>query len=182
MSAARPLASPKAWGARHESTALNDRGEIAGVESPQGGDRGDVASLQVDVKLSEGIQIAALQSWLERVVRDLAPDSCSLAVRLTGTAEVQALNERYRHLDKPTDVLSFPGEESPEGRHLGDIIIAVPIAQRQALEAGHDLLRELRVLALHGILHCLGYDHETDDGQMDRVESDLRQRWVDLDA
>jgi len=146
-----------------------------------GGDREEIASLQVEVNLPDGVRAASLRMWLERVVRDLAPDSTSLTVRLAGTPQVQALNERYRELARPTDVLSFPGEDTPEGRHLGDIVIAVPIAQRQAREAGHDLLRELRILTLHGVLHCLGYDHDTDGGEMERMEAELRQRWVDLD-
>jgi probable rRNA maturation factor len=64
--------------------------------------------------------------------------------------------------DKPTDVLSFPlGDKGPDGKYyLGDIVIAVPVAARQAREKGHGLDRELRVLAVHGFLHLLGYDHD----------------------
>lgn len=60
--------------------------------------------------------------------------------------------------------------------HLGDVVISVPTARRQAKERGHGVERELRLLALHGILHCLGYDHEADDGTMERVEDELRSR------
>jgi probable rRNA maturation factor len=69
-------------------------------------------------------------------------------------------------------VLSFPAE----GESLGDIAIASGIAARQAAEAGHSVSIELRVLALHGLLHLLGYDHETDHGEMSRVEERLRRR------
>jgi probable rRNA maturation factor len=72
-------------------------------------------------------------------------------------------------------VLSFPGEEG----HLGDILISVPTARRQAAEAGHGAERELRTLLLHGVLHCLGHDHETDGGEMERLERRLRKAWLD---
>ena len=91
---------------------------------------------------------------------------------------MRRLNRTYRGKDAPTDVLSFPGQETPEGPHLGDVVIAVPVARRQAEAAGHSSERELRVLLLHGVLHCLGYDHETDDGTMERLERRLRRRWV----
>ena len=79
-------------------------------------------------------------------------------------------------------MLSFPGDETPEGHHLGDVVIAVPVAERQAAAAGHSLDRELRLLALHGLLHCLGYDHETDHGEMEAREDELRRRWIGDDA
>ena len=109
---------------------------------------------------------------------DLAPGVRSLGIRLTSEREMRDLNRRFRRKDEPTDVLSFPGEEFPEGRHLGDIAISVPTARRQASAQGHELSRELQVLLLHGVLHCLGYDHETDDGTMARLEAELRPRWI----
>ena len=75
-------------------------------------------------------------------------------------------------MDRATDVLSFPGD----GGSLGDIAIAAGVASRQARAARHPLATELRVLALHGLLHLLGYDHETDQGEMARVEERLRRR------
>jgi probable rRNA maturation factor len=95
---------------------------------------------------------------------------------------MRRLNRDFRGKDQPTDVLSFPGQAvagaEPEGGHLGDVAIAVPTARRQAAAAGHPLRRELEVLLLHGVLHCLGHDHETDDGTMERLESRLRRRWL----
>ena len=84
------------------------------------------------------------------------------------------LNARYRGKDKATDVLSFPGEGGALG--LGDIVISVATAARNARAYGRSLPQELDVLALHGFLHVLGYDHETDDGTMDRLERRLRKR------
>jgi probable rRNA maturation factor len=97
-----------------------------------------------------------------------------VALVLTGDRAVRTLNARYRGKDKATDVLSFRGPGGSEG--LGDIVISVETAARNARGLGRTLPQELDVLALHGFLHCLGYDHETDDGTMDRLEGRLRRR------
>ena len=97
-----------------------------------------------------------------------------VALVLTGDRAVRTLNARYRGKDKPTDVLSFPGPGGEVG--LGDIVISVDTAARNAKEYGRTLPQELDILALHGFLHVLGYDHETDDGTMDRLEKRLRRR------
>ena len=93
---------------------------------------------------------------------------------LTGDRAMRALNARYRGKDRPTDVLSFPGGGG-DGE-LGDIVISVQTAERNAKGLGRTLAQELDVLALHGFLHVLGYDHETDDGTMDRLERRLRKK------
>jgi probable rRNA maturation factor len=123
-------------------------------------------------------QARRLRPWLERLVGVLAPQAESLGVRFSGDREMRRANRAWRGQDKTTDVLSFPGEE----RHLGDILISVPMARRQAASAGHPVERELKILLLHGILHCLGYDHETDQGEMERLERRLRRRWLRLDV
>ncbi len=114
---------------------------------------------------------------LRRVLREAARVlrvRGSLCLVLTGDRAIHELNRRYRGQDKPTDVLSFAG---PGGEHgLGDIVISVETALRNARHLGRTLPRELDVLALHGFLHLLGYDHETDDGTMDRLEARLRRR------
>jgi len=120
-----------------------------------------------------------LGPWLERLVAELAPEADSLTVRFTTEREMRRLNRTYRGKDYPTDVLSFPGEETPDGVHLGDVVICVPVARSQAARAGHEVGREIEVLMLHGVLHCLGYDHETDDGTMERLEATLRERWIE---
>jgi probable rRNA maturation factor len=96
-----------------------------------------------------------------------------VTVALLPDRRVRALNRQYRRKDAPTDVLSFPAEEQGQ---LGDVVIATGVAKRQAAEAGHSLQTELRVLALHGLLHLLGYDHEHDDGRMARLERRLRRK------
>jgi probable rRNA maturation factor len=76
-------------------------------------------------------------------------------------------------------VLSFPGGSTLEGLHLGDIVISVPAARRQAAARGEALELEIRNLLLHGVLHCLGHDHETDGGVMQRLEKRLRRDWIE---
>jgi probable rRNA maturation factor len=89
----------------------------------------------------------------------LADPEVTLA--FVGERAIRTLNRKYGKKDKPTDVLSFPlGEKGADGRfYLGDIVIAVPVAYRQSRAKGHGLDRELRLLAIHGFLHLLGYDH-----------------------
>jgi probable rRNA maturation factor len=122
----------------------------------------------------------SVRPWLGRLVAALAPTASSLGVRFASDRELRRLNATFRHKDSPTDVLSFPGEAGPEGQHLGDIAISVPTARRQAEAAGHPVARELRILLLHGVLHCLGHDHETDGGAMERLEGQLRRRWLEV--
>ena len=122
--------------------------------------------------------LRSLEPWLREMAVTLAPDARTLTIRLTGDEELQKLNRDFRGVDRTTDILSFPGTETPEGRHLGDIVISVPAARLQAVEYDHDLTRELKILLLHGVIHCLGYDHESDDGEMDRLEAELRPVWI----
>ena len=86
---------------------------------------------------------------------------------------MRALNRQFRGKDYVTDVLSFPSDERG---FLGDVVIAEGMAKRQAKEHGHSLKIEVQTLALHGLLHLLGYDHETDDGRMARAEARLRKQ------
>jgi len=100
--------------------------------------------------------------------------SGEMSLVLGGDRLLRRLNRDYRGKDRPTDVLSFPGDGGEAG--LGDVVISVETAGRNARRLGRSLLQELDVLALHGLLHVLGHDHETDDGAMDRLERRLRTR------
>ena len=117
-----------------------------------------------------------LAAWLRRVAPPRARGAVSIAI--VSDQCVRALNKTYRRKDYATDVLSFPSEPLAPSREpfLGDIVIAQGVARRQARGAGHSERTELRVLALHGLLHLLGYDHEIDAGRMRRVERRLRRK------
>jgi probable rRNA maturation factor len=102
-------------------------------------------------------------------------------------AEIARMNESFRKKKGPTDVLSFSAVNTPKPRRmprvnlppntfLGDIAISPATARRNAKKFGRPLPAELQILMLHGVLHLLGYDHETDRGEMDRVEQRLRRR------
>jgi probable rRNA maturation factor len=121
-----------------------------------------------------------LGRWLARVAPSAARGE--LAIALVTDARMRVLNRSYRRKDYATDVLSFDGAGRDgfpaKSDGLGDLVIARGVAARQAREAGHSFQTELRVLALHGLLHLLGYDHEnaTDRGAMARVEVRLRKK------
>ena len=99
-----------------------------------------------------------------------------VTVLLTTDAAIRRLNRRFRGQNKPTDVLSFPAAEVSRGEVAGDLAISVETARSQAVEQGHSLATEIKVLILHGLLHLAGYDHETDTGEMARRERTLRAR------
>lgn len=119
---------------------------------------------------------AGLPGWLTRVAPRAARGEMALA--LVGDAKMRALNRQFRGIDRPTDVLSFPAGAGARRlqvgrRWLGDIVIATGVARRQARARGCPLDVEYRRLALHGLLHLLGYDHTRDDGRMERLERRL---------
>jgi probable rRNA maturation factor len=127
--------------------------------------------LTIDVVTSGTTRAPGLARWLASVAPARARGTMTVAIVPDG--RVQQLNRRYRRTDAATDVLSFPSDEPG---YLGDVVIAAGVARRQARQAGHSLQHELRVLALHGLLHLLGYDHERDAGRMARLEARLRLR------
>lgn len=129
--------------------------------------------LLVFAAATPGVDRAALRSFARRL-RDEVAGGRPFCCRITSDREVRELNRRFLGIDRPTDVLSFPSG-SGIGT-LGDIAIAFPYARRQAETLGHGADVELRVLLLHGVLHLLGYDHETDRGRMRRAEERWRAR------
>jgi probable rRNA maturation factor len=127
------------------------------------------------------VAVGPLEKFLERVKAETREKDAELSVCLVSDAEMARLNQKFRRKRGPTDVLSFPAQErrkadSDGARFLGDIAIAPGTARRYALRDGRKLKDELKILILHGALHLLGYDHETDHGQMDRIEKKLRRR------
>lgn len=104
------------------------------------------------------------------------PESAQLSVTFVDDAAIRELNREHRGIDRPTDVLSFPqfepDEEIPEGMPymLGDLVVSLETARRQAEEYGHSEEREIAFLLVHGFLHLLGYDHETPE-----EEAEMRQ-------
>jgi probable rRNA maturation factor len=155
--------------------------------------------LTIEVVSATTVRAPGLAAWLRSVAPARAYGDVTVAI--VSDARVRALNKQFRNKDKATDVLSFPSHDGPpEGgpydsrgaahrefdaavgaasrrpAHLGDVVIASGVARRQAREARHSLQTELRVLALHGLLHLLGYDHEHDDGRMARLERRLRAK------
>jgi probable rRNA maturation factor len=140
-----------------------------------------------------------LEVFLRRVVDEMGLRDAGVTICLVSDAEIARLNLVFRGKKGPTDVLSFPavaGRAAPKrkrkfraefavgaekngaaDKYLGDIAIAPRMARRYAKKNGRSLSGELRVLILHGVLHLLGYDHETDRGEMDRIERKLRRRF-----
>ena len=158
---------------------------------------GRTGRLRVAVTDGKGRPLAtgrSLGRWLEQHAPRAAQGT--VAVALVTDARMKSLNKRFRGVDSATDVLSFPtfaagfgGQAEPQvprlkpralspksQSHLGDLAIAKGVATRQARAEGHDVATELRILALHGLLHLLGYDHERDRGTMRTVEDRLRRR------
>jgi probable rRNA maturation factor len=121
---------------------------------------------------------------LEKLDR-LEEEITDVSIALVDDETMAGLNRKFRRKNKTTDVLTFPADDSyvepsAKGRPLGDIVISVDQARRQAADEKHSLATEVRYLILHGILHALGYDHETDSGEMNALEVDVRGR-VGLD-
>jgi probable rRNA maturation factor len=118
-----------------------------------------------------------LAAWLAGAAPARARGTVDIA--LVDDRTMRRLNGTYRRQRKTTDVLSFPAGDAPRAlgsRFLGDIAISLDAARRQARALGHPVGQEVRILALHGLLHLLGYDHETDQGEMRRAEERLRRR------
>jgi probable rRNA maturation factor len=92
-----------------------------------------------------------------------------VSIAFVNDAAMRRLNRQYRRRDKTTDVLTFPGERP-------DIVVSLDQARRQAIAGRHSLATEVRYLLLHGVLHALGYDHETDQGEMNALEVRVRGR------
>ena len=121
------------------------------------------------------IDTAHWHSFSERALKSIRKDEHDATIAFVSDRQIKDLNKRYRNFEKPTDVLSFPAEDET-GANLGDIAISLERAEVQAQENGLTLENEIAQLILHGLMHLCGYDHETDDGQMNRMELKLRRK------
>jgi probable rRNA maturation factor len=127
-----------------------------------------------------GVNARAVRLDAARILEQMQETGAELVVSLVGDAEMHALNRDYRGKDRPTDVLAFAmreGEPMPDGDNvLGDVIISLDTAARQAEERGVPLAAEVRDLLIHGILHLLGYDHEISANESRRMKA--KERWL----
>jgi rRNA maturation RNase YbeY len=151
--------------------------------------------IQVNLKTYQRrwqIDPAAIQRYLQKVWKTITSSiqissskQPEVSVVFLNQQQMQKYNHQYRKKNYPTDVLSFPADFSgaraslpADDPYLGDILLCVDKAQENAAAAGHSINREVQILLLHGVLHLLGYDHETDHGEMDALEGKLRKRLI----
>ncbi len=147
-----------------------------------------ILNRQHEVRVARG----PLESFLRRVKRELGLKKSDVTVCLVSDAAMARLNQNFRKKKGPTDVLSFPSvirhkpvrlrrkwrpANSAQQEYLGDIAISPAAARRYAKKYDRKIAKELGVLILHGVLHLLGHDHETDHGEMDKFEQKLRKRF-----
>lgn len=107
------------------------------------------------------VPLKRIKGLLEQLSRRYQVPRAEVVLTFVGRRAIRSLNQKYRHKDRPTDVLSFPlKERGPDGKfYLGDIIICPEVARKQAIKQGHSLLREIEILTIHGFLHLLGFEH-----------------------
>jgi len=140
--------------------------EVTGVAVPRFSKR-EIASFTRQVLLA-----------LEKLDK-LEEEITEVSIAFIDDDAMKELNQKFRKKAKTTDVLTFPADDSyneptATGRPLGDIVISVDQARRQAADEKHSLSTEIRYLVVHGVLHALGYDHETDRGEMNALEVEVR--------
>jgi probable rRNA maturation factor len=137
-----------------------------------------IVEIQIDEQFKEGVSSEPLHLAVLATLRhQQIVGGCELSVVVTDDEALHALNLRHRDVDGPTDVLAFADEASEsfvsapgQSRYLGDVVISFPRAQAQAGEADHSIQAELQLLAVHGVLHLLGYD--------DLVEEKRARMWA----
>lgn len=126
------------------------------------------------------VETGKFSNFLEKLFENVEEaQQKSASIAFVSDRKMRELNREFRGKNKTTDVLSFPFEPDAldiEQDYLGDIVISLEQAERQAAENDLDFETEIKQLIVHGILHLCGYDHETDDGEMNRRELDLREK------
>lgn len=141
--------------------------------------------VQIDPDLADSVPAKLLTSAAATALRHLDQDDAEVTLVISNDQLLRQLNRSYRGIDSPTDVLSFSAREESESAsvtfvsapeaamYLGDVVISLPAAQRQAKESGHGLEHELCLLVVHGVLHLLGFDHANPDDEA--VMEDLQR-------
>ena len=134
--------------------------------------------MRVDVRATAAAAYPAARArrFLNRALGFAGGRAHEVSLVICGDRRMRALNHRYRGKDRTTDVLSFPAAGSSPTGFLGDLVVSAPEARRPARAGRLPFTAVMEKLLLHGLLHLLGYDHETDDGEMDALESRLRRR------
>jgi probable rRNA maturation factor len=138
-------------------------------------------SADVLVRARRAPSTASIRRWLSMLLSESRADGARVSVLLCGDSRMRRLNREWRGRNRTTDVLSFPSEPDPPrpprrlppDGFLGDLVISIPAATRQARRYGHGTGREVQILLAHGLLHLLGYDHEKDGGTMFRLQARL---------
>jgi len=137
---------------------------------------GGLSNLVILRRKIVGLSETSLASFLLRARRSVGLEG-RVTLVLTSSQEIRSLNAHFRGKNKATDVLSFPADAPAQDRGVaGEIAISADIARQNAVRLGHSAALEVKVLALHGILHLAGFDHERDNGRMARKEADLRRK------
>ena len=135
---------------------------------------------QINEEYRTWVDADHLHNYAQKTLVYLDAVDCDLTIVISSNADIQELNRTYRHIDAPTDVLSFVYDMvDPEtnARYLGDIIISAEKLREQADQAGHSIEKELCTLIVHGVLHLYGYDHEAEEG--DPVMMPLQDKIVE---
>ena len=121
------------------------------------------------------IDTGAWSTFATKALAAIGNKESTATIAFVSDKRIRELNRQFRGVDKATDVLSFPADD-PDESDLGDIAVSVDTAATQAKENGLKLDEEIAQLILHGLLHLSGYDHETDNGEMNRLELRLRRK------
>ena len=127
----------------------------------------------VNRQRTKKVNIETWAKFANKALDSIGKHGSSATIAFVSDKNIHKLNRRFRNVDKPTDVLSFPADEKA---NLGDIAISIDRAAAQAKENGLALDDEIAQLILHGLLHLCGYDHETDNGEMNQLELRLRKK------
>lgn len=137
----------------------------------------------VNRQRAKTVEVKRAAQLARAVLNRIGEPEAVLTISFIRDPQMRQLNRDYRGLDEPTDVLSFAYHEAEEAlevaelaHHLGDLVISVETAERYAGELGLSFAREIEHLVIHGVLHLAGYDHETDHGEMNRLERRLRKQ------